>query len=300
MTLAASITVRLRLPLICAPVFRVSGADLVIEACNAGVIESFPTANCKTVDRFGKWLTRRDSAVPSSAAPFCPNLIMRSSSMKEELACICRHRVEMIITSVGSPAPAVDPLHEIGCLVLTDVATVRHAEKAIAAGIDGLILLTAGADGQTGWADGFAFARAVRRIFDGPIVLAGRISDGWPLWAARALGCDLAYMGTRFIAATESSAPPDYKQILVDSEFDDIFLTRAFTDLETNILPPSIVAAGLDPANLPAMSEGRSPQLCGSGAPAPQTMEGRLECRTFGFRCPSRRIRGSINQNHSG
>lgn len=158
----ATLLPRLTLPLIAAPMFRVSGPELVIAACRAGVIGAFPTANCRSVDEFDQWITRIEAAVGPTDAPWCPNLIMRRVDLKQELAVLLRHRVEVVITSVGAPDPVVAPLHDIGCLVLADVASVRHAEKAVAAGVDGLILLTAGAGGQTGWANGFAFARAVR------------------------------------------------------------------------------------------------------------------------------------------
>ena len=137
-------------------------------------------------------------------------------------------------------------------LVFADVASIRHAERAVAAGADGLVLLTAGAGGQTGWLNPFVFVRAVRAFFDGPIVLAGGVSDGHALRAAEALGCDLAYMGTKFIATRESMADARYKEMLVASSADDILLTTAFTGLQTNMLRPSISAAGLDPDNLPA------------------------------------------------
>src|SRR5215207_3245153 len=156
-----------------------------------------------------------------------------------------------VITSVGSPAPAIGPLHEAGALVFADVASIRHAERAVAAGADGLVLLTAGAGGQTGWLNPFVFVRAVRAFFDGPLVLAGGVSDGHALRAAQALGCDLAYMGTKFIATRESMADARYKELLVTSSADDILLTTAFTGLQTNMLRPSIEAAGLDPDNLP-------------------------------------------------
>ena len=262
----AALLPRLTLPLIAAPMFRVSGPELVIAACRAGVIGAFPTANCRSVDEFDQWITRIEAAVGPTDAPWCPNLIMRRVDLKQELAVLLRHRVEVVITSVGAPDPVVAPLHDIGCLVLADVASVRHAEKAVAAGVDGLILLTAGAGGQTGWANGFAFARAVRRFFDGPIVMAGGVSDGAAIFAAQVLGCDLAYMGTKFIATHESMAEPGYKQMLVDSRLDDVLLSKAFTGLETNTLKPSILAAGLDPANLPTdMSAERADALYGSG-----------------------------------
>jgi nitronate monooxygenase len=157
----------------------------------------------------------------------------------------------MVITSVGSPAPVIGPLHDAGALVFADVASIRHAERAVAAGADGLVLLTAGAGGQTGWLNPFVFVRAVRAFFDGPLVLAGGISDGHALRAAQALGCDLAYMGTKFIATRESMADIRYKQMLVAGSADDVLLTTAFTGLQTNMLRPSIEAAGLDPDNLP-------------------------------------------------
>jgi nitronate monooxygenase len=142
-------------------------------------------------------------------------------------------------------------LHDAGALVFADVASIRHAERAVAAGADGLVLLTAGAGGQTGWLNPFVFVRAVRGFFDGPLVLAGGIADGHALRAARALGCDLAYMGTKFIATRESMADERYREMLVASSADDILLTKAFTGLQTNMLRPSIEAAGLDPDALP-------------------------------------------------
>jgi nitronate monooxygenase len=150
--------------------------------------------------------------------------------------------------------------------VWADVASLRHAEKAIAAGVDGLVLLTAGAGGQTGWANGLSFVRAVRQFYDGPIVLAGGVSDGAALLAARVAGCDMGYMGTKFIATDESMADTGHKQMLVDSRLDDVLLSRAFTGLETNTLIPSIRAAGLDPKALPTdMTAERADALYGSG-----------------------------------
>ena len=167
-------------------------------------------------------------------------------------AVLLRHKPEIVITSVGSPAPVLKPLHDAGALVLADVASIRHAERAAEAGADGLVLLTAGAGGQTGWLNPFAFVRAVRAFYDGIIVLAGGISDGRALHAAEVLGCDLGYMGTKFIATRESMADDRYKLMLVESSADDILLTTAFTGLQTSMLRPSILAAGLDPDDLPA------------------------------------------------
>lgn len=255
-----AIRTRLSLPLIAAPMFLVSGVDLVVAACANGVVGAFPTANCRTTDQLDQWLGEMrdrlhavEDASGAPAAPVCPNLIVHRSNPRvpDDLRVLLRHPPAMVITSVGSPAPVIAPLHDAGALVFADVATLRHAERALEAGADGLVLLTAGAGGQTGWLNPFVFVRAVRGFFDGPIVLAGGISDGHALCAAEHLGCDLAYMGTKFIATRESLAADRYKEMIVASTADDILLTRAFTGLQTNMLRPSIVAAGLDPDALP-------------------------------------------------
>jgi nitronate monooxygenase len=261
MPLPATLESRLRLPLIAAPMFLVSGPALVKAACRAGVIGAFPTANCRTVGELDRWLAEIGEDQQRMAddggrmpAPFCPNLIVHRSNprLTDDLAAVLRARAEIVITSVGSPEGVLKPLKDAGCLVLADVASVRHAEKAVAAGVDGLILLTAGAGGQTGWVNPFAFVRAVRAFWGGIVVMAGGMSDGTAVAAAETLGCDLAYMGTKFIATRESLARDEYKTMLVESRLDDVLLTRAFTGLETNMLRPSIEAAGLDPAALPA------------------------------------------------
>ena len=252
---------RLSLPLIAAPMFLVSGVELVVAACRNGVVGAFPTVNCRSSEELDRWLTRIESELRLSLyehgrqpAPVCPNLIVHRSNARlgEDLKVLLRHGCEIVITSVGSPEGVVKPLHEAGALVLSDVASIRHAERAIAAGADGLVLLTGGEGGQTGWLNPFAFVRAVRAFFDGIIVLAGGVSDGRALHAAEVLGCDLAYMGTKFIATRESMAAARYKAMLVASSADDVLLTTAFTGLQTNMLKPSIVAAGLDPDDLPA------------------------------------------------
>lgn len=271
MSFPLKIRQRMSLPLISAPMFRVSGPELVVAACRNGVVGAFPTANCRSIEELDDWLSRISGELGPNDAPYCPNLIMRRDALKDELKCLLKFRPEIVITSVGSPHPVIAPLHDVGCLVLADVASIRHAEKALEAGADGLILLTAGAGGQTGWANGFAFARAVRSFFDGPLVMAGGISDGQALWAAEALGCDLAYMGTKFIATQESMAVDSYKSMLVDSSLDDVMRSSAFTGLESNTLRPSVIAAGLDPNNLPTdLTAERAAQLYGSGAAGPQ------------------------------
>lgn len=257
---------RLRLPLIAAPMFRVSGLELVRAACRAGVIGAFPTANCRSPAELDRWLSWLRDQLDPSDAPFCANLIMRRESLAEELACLCRAKVELVVTSVGSPAPVVGALHDAGCMVLADVASLAHARKAVAAGADGLVLLSAGAGGQTGWANGMAFVRAVRQFFDGPVVLAGGIPDGQALLAARVLGANLGYMGTRFIATAESMASQAYKDMLVSSGLDDIQLTAAFTGLPSSMLIPSIKAAGLSPECLPdGIPAEKAAEMYGSG-----------------------------------
>ncbi len=209
MTLPASISQRLRLPLIAAPMLLVSGPDLVIESCRAGVIGSFPTKNCRTVDELDRWLARMQEET-EGGAPYAPNLIVHKTNTRlhEDMKLVEKYAPALVITSVGSPAPVMDTIHAAGGLVFADVASMRHVERALQVGVDGLILLTAGAGGQTGWANPLAFVRAVRSVFDGPVVLAGGVADGVALRAAIVLGCDLAYMGTRFIATKQSLAAP--------------------------------------------------------------------------------------------
>ncbi len=252
---------RLALPVIAAPMFLVSGVDLVAAACMAGVIGSFPTVNCRTVGELDAWLAeiqnrlaRAADASGRATAPWCPNLVVHRSNgrLMEDVGALARRKPELVITSVGSPAPVLAQLHDAGAQVFADVATIRHAERAVEAGADGLVLLTAGAGGQTGWLNPFAFVRAVRAFFNGPLVLAGGVSDGAALFAAEAIGCDFGYMGTKFIATHESMAKQGYKDLLVQTRADDILLTRAFTGLDTNMIRSSIVAAGLNPDRLPA------------------------------------------------
>ena len=245
---------RMRLPIIAAPMFLVSGPEMVIAACKAGVVGSFPTANCRTLEELDAWFSRMDGAIRETDAPYAVNLIVHRSNSRlgDDLHLVCKHQPQIVIASVGSPAPIIDAIHAYGGMVFADIASMRHAHKALEAGADGLILLTAGAGGQTGQANPFAFVRGVRTFYDGPIVLAGGVADAHALHAAMALGCDLAYMGTRFIATEESLADSRYKQMIVASGLDDLKLTRAMTGLETNILVPSLIAAGLDADNLPS------------------------------------------------
>jgi len=264
---------RLALPVIAAPMLRVSGIELVSAACKAGVIGAFPTANCDSLEMFDQWLARLDDeAAAGRTAPYCPNLIMRRdpAKVRAEVEIIARHRVSLVITSVGSPTAVIPALHAAGCQVFADVASLHHAKRAIESGADGLVLLTAGAGGHTGWANPFAFVRAVRDIFDGPVVLAGGISDGVALRAAQTLGCDLVSMGTRFIATKESLGADAYREMLVESAIDDVLLTRAFTGLPASFLRPSAERLGIDIAGLDeTVSVEEARRQWGGGADAP-------------------------------
>ncbi|MFI0351309.1 NAD(P)H-dependent flavin oxidoreductase [Actinomadura sp. 9N407] len=232
---------RVALPLVAAPMTDVSGPDLVTAACSAGVIGSFPTHNARSVTELDLWLTQITAGIQDEgpeAAPFAANLVVHRSNerLQEDVACLIRHGTPLVITSVGSPVPVLGPLHEAGCQVFADVASLRHVERAIEAGVDGLVLLTAGAGGQTGWANPLSFVRAVRECFDGPLVLAGGVSDGAALWAAQVLGADLAYMGTKFIATAESLADDAFRAALVESTLDDVTLSTALSGLPANFL----------------------------------------------------------------
>jgi nitronate monooxygenase len=227
----------LRLPLVAAPMTGASGLDLVRAAASAGVVASFPVHNCASPETLDEWL--HDLAGdPGVVGPVVPNLVVHRSNrrLSADLDVLMRHRVAAIITSVGSPDAVVERMHSAGALVLSDVASMRHVEKAIDAGADGLVLLSAGAGGQTGWANPLAFIRAVRRIWDGPLILAGGVVDGTSLLASLVAGCDLGYMGTPFLATRESAVPEDWKQAVVDATLDDIEVTSAFTGLPTSMI----------------------------------------------------------------
>jgi nitronate monooxygenase len=188
----------------------------------------------------------------SRPGPLIPNLVAHKTNARlaDDVAVLAAHRVPAVITSVGSPEPVVGRFHEVGVLVLSDVASMRHAERAIAVGADGLVLLTAGAGGQTGWANPFAFARAVRRVWDGPMILAGGVSDGASLLAALVAGFDLVYMGTPFIATTESAAPQAWKDAVIAAGIDDIELTSELTGLPTSVI------RAIAPATAPSTGDG--------------------------------------------
>lgn len=258
----AALRATLRIPVVAAPMFLVSGPDLVIASCRAGIIGSFPAPNARSIDDFEAWLDRitgelrqiREQGVAGATDVWAQNLIVHSTydRLDAELALLQKYRPPIVITALGSPARVIDAIHDYGGIVIADVNSVGLAQKAAAAGADGLALVSAGAGGHTGQMAGFAFVPAVREFFDGILILAGAIGDGRAVRAAEILGADLSYMGTRFIAAEESIAFEPYKQMVVDSEFSDLVLSNSFTGAHAYYLRPSIVAAGLDPDNLAA------------------------------------------------
>lgn len=238
----------LTVPAISAPMFLVSGVDHVLACCRAGIIGSFPTINARTIDILDAWLGQMSAGQTAGSGRHAANLIVHKSNsrLEEDLALVVKHRVPIVISSVGSPVRVIDAVHAYGGLVLADVATLRHARRAAETGVDGLILLTAGCGGNTGWLNPFGFTAAVREFWDGPLVLAGAISAGRQMRALEMLDVDLAYIGTSLIATSESLAPEAYRQLLVEATIDDIFLTDAITGIPANFLKNSLERAGFD------------------------------------------------------
>ena len=253
---------RLRLPVVAAPMLLVSGPDLVIAAGQAGILGALPALNARSTQDLKVWLERISGTL--DGFPYAVNLIVRGPGAQrfaDDLALIEAIQPPVVITSVGDPSVAAERIHAFGGLVFHDVATIRHARKAIEAGVDGLILLTAGAGGHTGTANPFAFVSQVREFWNGPILLAGAIADGNGIAAARTLGADLVYMGTRFAAAEESLASADYKALLVSQAMADVVLTDRISGLSATFLRGSIVRAGLDPDALPERLDLFKPNL---------------------------------------
>lgn len=238
--------------------FLLSGPDMVVAAAQAGIVGAFPTLNARTPQDLDAWLqaiTTRIARIDAGGG--CPgtwaaNVVAHSTNprLAQDLDLLCQYRPPIVITALGSPRRVVEQVHAWGGLVIADVNSVAFAHKAIDAGVDGLLLVASGAGGHTGHLSPFAFVETVRAFWDGPLVLAGSISTGRAVQAALNLGADMVSIGTRFIAASESMAHPDYKRMVIDAEFDDILCTRAFTGAWANMLRPSIVRAGLDPEHL--------------------------------------------------
>jgi nitronate monooxygenase len=256
MTLQETLAARLRLPVIVAPMFLSSGPELVVACSKSGVIGSFPALNQRSSAGLDEWLDqiRGELEADTTAAPFAVNLIVHQTNprVQADLALIVKHRVPLVITSLGAAREVVDAVHGYGGLVFHDVTTTRHARKAAEAGVDGLILVAAGAGGHAGTWSPFALLGEVRREFDGTVVLAGSLSTGTDIAAAQMMGADLVYMGTRFNASAESLASTEYKQMLVAATASDIVYTPAICTVPANFMRQSIAAAGLDPDRLAA------------------------------------------------
>jgi nitronate monooxygenase len=252
---------RLRLPVIGSPLFIISNPDLVIAQCKAGIVGAFPALNARPVSLLDEWLHRiteelaawdRDHPEAPSA-PFAVNHIVHKSNdrLEQDVELSTKWKAPVVITSLGAQTPVNDAVHSYGGVVLHDVINDRFARKAIEKGADGLIPVAAGAGGHAGHLSPFALIQGLREWFDGPIALSGAIAHGRSVLAAQAMGADLAYVGSAFIATQEANANPAYQQMIVESTGEDITYTNLFTGVHGNYLTPSIVAAGLDPANLP-------------------------------------------------
>jgi nitronate monooxygenase len=248
----------LRLPVFAAPMFLVSGPELVIAACKAGIVGTFPTPNCRNTQELDAWMGEITSALASAKAgpypvgPWAANLITHASNARlaDDLALVSNYRPPIVITALGSPKPAIDTVHRYGGAVLADVVSINLARKAVAAGADGLVCVSAGAGGHTGYFSPFAFVAAVREFFAGPIIIGGGIADGAGIAGAIAAGADYAYMGTRFLPTVESRAVEAYKQMVADCGPDDLIVSAGITGTPASWLKPSLIAAGLDPATL--------------------------------------------------
>lgn len=262
MSLVNKLKAQMSLPVIAAPMFIVSNPDLVIAQCVSGVIGAFPALNARPAEKLDEWLVqietalaaRRQSNTGARVAPYAVNQIIHQSNdrLDHDLDACVRHKVPMIITSLRAPDDVVKKIHAYGGVVFHDVISIRHAQKALEAGVDGLILVCAGAGGHAGMLSPIALVREVRRFFSGPIALSGAITDGAGILAAEAMGADFAYIGTRFIATKQANAVEGYKQAILDSAAADIVYTPLFTGVHGNYLKASIRASGLDPDNLPA------------------------------------------------
>jgi nitronate monooxygenase len=252
---------KLRIPLIGAPMFIVSGPELVIAQCQAGIVGSFPALNARPQPLLSEWLKRIRNELGEYAethplqpvAPYAVNQIAHASNtrLREDVDSCVEHEVPIIITSLRPPEDVVKAVHSYGGLVFHDVISLRHARKAISQGVDGIIAVCTGAGGHAGPLSPFALVKEIRKEFDGAIILSGCITSGKDVLAARAMGADLAYSGTRFIATEEAHAVPEYKQMIVDSASSDIVYSSLFTGIHGSYLKGSIANAGMDPENLP-------------------------------------------------
>ncbi|MDH3441219.1 MAG: nitronate monooxygenase family protein [Gammaproteobacteria bacterium] len=261
MPLPSCLEGNLRIPVIGAPMFIVSGPELVIAQCKAGIVGSFPALNARPQEMLDQWLTRIKDELGAYAeahpdqpvAPYAVNQIahMSNDRLFADMETCVKHKVPIIITSLRPPAEIVQAVHSYGGVVFHDVINLRHATKAMEQGVDGIITVCAGAGGHAGTTSPFALVKEVREIFDGTIILSGSMSMGNDALAAQAMGADLAYIGTRFIATKEANAPAGYKEMIVESKSADIIYTSLFTGVHGSYLKGSVENAGMDPDNLP-------------------------------------------------
>ncbi|MDN5572015.1 MAG: nitronate monooxygenase family protein [Propionibacteriaceae bacterium] len=253
MALPSTLAGRLRIPVVAAPMFLVSGPDLVVASCRAGVLGSFPALNQRTTAGLAAWLAEIEASLGEQDAPYAVNLVVHASNprLRDDLAVVAEHRVPVVLTSLGAAAEVVEVVHGYGGVVFHDVTNARHARKAADAGVDGLVCVAAGAGGHAGTLNPFALVAEVRRFFTGTVLLAGALASGSDVLAARALGADLAYLGTRFVATKESLASDAYRAMLVDASAGDVVYTAGVSTVGANFLRASLVAAGLDPEALP-------------------------------------------------
>lgn len=261
MALPEPLKSRLRLPVVGAPLFIISNPDLVIEQCKAGIVGSFPSLNARPLDELDRWLERitselaaYDEAHPDApSAPYAVNLIVHGSNnrLQEDLELCVKYKVPVVITSLGAKEFVNEAIHSYGGIVLHDIINNRFAKKAVEKGADGLIAVAAGAGGHAGTTSPFALVQEIREWFDGPLLLSGSIASGSAVLGALAMGADIAYIGSAFIATDEANAEQAYKQAIVDFNSSDIVYSNLFTGVHGNYLAPSIEAAGLDPKNLP-------------------------------------------------
>lgn len=242
----------LRLPVFAAPMFLVSGPDMVIAACRAGIAGAFPTPNCRTSADLDQWMGTITGALKPGDGPWIANMITHSTNARlaEDLRLVAEYKPPVVITALGSPRPVMETVKGYGGLVFADVVNMTLARKAAEAGVDGLACVSAGAGGHTGHLSPFAFISAVRDFFDGYVAVGGGVGDGAGVAGAVAAGADFVYMGTRFLAAAESLAQAEYKQMVVDAGPDDLTVSAAVTGTPASWLKPSLRAAGLDPDNL--------------------------------------------------
>lgn len=253
MAIPAALQKGLKLPVIAAPMFLVSGPELVIASCKAGVIGTFPALNQRTTEGYSEWLDEIKAALGPDDAQYGVNIIVHNTNPRvmADLEVTVRHKVPLVITSLGAVKDVVDAVHSYGGLVFHDVTTVRHAQKAAQAGVDGLILVCAGAGGHAGTWSPFALLNEVRQFFNGTILLSGCMSTGQDVATAMMLGADFAYLGTRFINTTESRAPDEYKDMIDEAHAADIVYTPAISGIPANFMSQSLIANGLDPKSLP-------------------------------------------------